>query len=217
MNAVSREDVDVRAVGVDYFFPEDYLLNILRRATANKQDLLIELEGVGEIILLSSRGEYFGFATDMERFCTAPVDSYVITVLGAEHLRMPGVESIGRNIDELIWLAAFHASGGRLMQGCFRDDVVELESWPNFTRLPHTPSSMRIAALFSRHPTSVYFASRLLKLDPQEMYRFYSAARAAGYARPINRVSVEPQAEPQPWAHRNRNLFASLLKKIAGL
>ncbi len=214
MNAVTREETDARTVGVDYFSPEEYLFNILRRATASKQDLLIELDGIGEIILMSSRGEYFGFATDMAEFCTVPTDRFIITELGPNHLRMPGQDTIGRNIDELMWQAAFHASNGRLMEGCYRDDVVELKYWPNLSRLPHTPNTMRIAALLSRHPTSAYFASRLLKLSQAEMYQFYSAARAAGLALPINRsVSEELKIEP----HRNQSLLSSLLKKIAGL
>ena len=213
MNAVSREEVDARTVGVDYFSPENYLINILRRATANKQDMLIELDGVGEVILLSNRGEYFGFATDMAEFCTAPVDRYELTLLGAGHRRMPGEGAIGRNIDELMWKTAFYASNGRLMEGCYRDDVVELTYWPNLTRVPVTPNTPRIAALLNRHPTSVTLAARLLKVDMAEMYQFYSAARCAGLARAVNRTPEEPKLEP----HRNQSLLSALLAKVARL
>jgi hypothetical protein len=213
MNAVTKEELDARTAGVDYFNPEDYLINILRRATANEQDLLVELDGVGEIILLSSRGEYFGFATDMATFCTVPTEQYRITILGPDHLRMPTEKSVGRNIDELMWQAAFHASGGRLMEGCFRDDVVELSYWPNLTRLPLTENTPRIVALLNRHPTSVTFAARLLKVEMEEMYQFYSAARCAGLARAINRTPEEPKLEP----HRNQTLLSALLAKVARL
>lgn len=213
MNAVTREEMDARTAGVEYFSPEEYLINILRRGTANQQDLLIELEGVGEIVLLSSRGEYFGFATDMAEFCTAPIDRYVITIMGPNHQRMPSKESIGRNIDELMWQTAFYASKGRLMEGCYRDDVVELTYWPNLTRLPLTPNTARIAALLNRHPTSVTLASRLLKVDMSEMFQFYSAARCAGLARALNRTPEEPKLEP----HRNQSLLSALLAKVAKL
>jgi hypothetical protein len=213
MNAVTEAELDARTAGVEYFSPEDCLINTLRRATAYKQDLLIELDGVGEVILLSNRGEYFGFATDMEEFCTAPVDSYSITIMEAGHKRMPSQDSIGRNIDELMWMAAFHASQGRLMEGCYRDDVVELTYWPNLTRLPVTENTPRIAALLNRHPTSVTLASRLLKVDMAEMYRFYSAARCAGLARAVNRTPEEPKLEP----HRNQSLLSALLAKVAKL
>lgn len=213
MNVVTRDELDARTAGVDYFDPQDYLINILRRATANQQDLLIELDGIGEIILLSSRGEYFGFATDMAAFCTAPVERYTLTILTPNHLRLPSRQAIGRNIDELMWQAAFYASNGRLMEGCFRDDVVELAYWPNLTRVPLTENTPRISALLNRHPTSVTFAARLLKLEMPEMYQFYSAARCAGLARAVNRKPEEPRLEP----HRNQTLLSALLAKVARL
>lgn len=213
MNAVTKFEDDVRTAGVDYFNPDDYLLTTLRRATSNQQDVLLEVEGKGTLLMLSTRGEYFPSMTDMASFLTSSPDQCKLTILPKGDERIPSEDIIGRNIDELMWKAAFYASEGRMMRGCYRDDVVELEYWPNLSRLPHTPQSMRIAALLSRHPTSIYFAMRLLKVSPAEMYQFYSAARAAGLARPINRKAEEPKLEP----HRNQTLLSSLLGKIARL
>lgn len=213
MNVATKMENDVRTAGVDYFNPDDYLLSTLRRAAANNQDLLLEVAGLGEVLMLSSRCEYFAFVTDMAAFLTTPPNEVKLTILDAADPRIASTDMIGRNLDELMWQAAFHASQGRLMRGCYRDDVVELEYWPNLSRLPQTPQSMRIAALLTRHPTSIYFAMRLLKVTPEEMYQFYSAARAAGLARPINRKPEEPKLEP----HRNQGLLSSLLSKIARL
>ncbi len=213
MNAVTQQQNDARTVGVDYFNPDDYLINTLRRAAANQQDIHIEVEGLGELLMLSGRGEYFATVSDMAAFVTAAPGRTELTILAAGDHRIPEVTQVGRNLDELMWLAAHFASQGRLMPGCYRDDVVELEFWPNLSRLPHGPNAMRIAALLSSHPTSIFFASRLLKVEPAELYEFYSAARAAGLARAINRKPEEPELEP----HRNQSLLSSLMKKIAGL
>lgn len=213
MNAVTKVEADVRTAGVDYFNPDDYMLHTLRRATANGQDIYIEVDGIGELLVLTERGEYFAYVTDMGAFFSTHPERCKLTILAAGDERIPEASIVGRNIDELMWEAAFHASQGRLMQGCYRDDVVELSSWPNLTRLSHTPQAMRIAALLSRHPTSIYFAMRLLKVTPEEMYQFYSAARSAGYARPINRTPEEPKLEP----HRNQNLLSALLSRITRL
>lgn len=213
MNAVVEAKNDARTAGIDYFNPDDYLITTLRRAMANQQDIHLEVKGLGELLMLSSRGEYFAYIADMAAFITAPLALTRLTILAAGDHRIPAATQVGRNIDELMWQAAFYASQGRLIEGCYRDDVVELEFWPNLSRLPHTPNSMRIAALLSRHPTSIFFASRLLKVEPAEMYQFYSAARIAGFARAINRTPEEPKLEP----HRNQSLLSSLLKKIAGL
>jgi hypothetical protein len=91
--------------------------------------------------------------------------------------------------------------------------MVELIYWPNLSRLPHTAAAPRIAALLSRHSTTIAFAARLLKVAPEELYQFYSAAYCSGIARPVNRVPAEPVLEP----HRHQTLLAGLWKKLSGL
>lgn len=209
MTVLSTLEQDARTAGVPYFDPDDYLINVIRRATANGQDLHVSADGVGELLIASSRGEYFANASDMAALCRLPVTRLRINV---EHRgTMP--TAVGRNIDELMWTAAFHASDGRLMLGCYRDDVVELRHWPNFTRIPQTPHSLRIAALLVDHPTSITLAARLLKVEREELYQFYSAARCAGLARAVNRKAEEPKLAP----HRHQTLLAALLNKIAGI
>ncbi len=211
MNAVTPFEYDARTFGVDYFNPDDYLIAPLRRAAANGQDLHIRVAGQGELLLQGSRGEYFAEVDDMAAFLTISPELAEVKVYAAGNgITSP---STGRNIDELMWQVAFYASGGRLMHGCYRDDVVELEQWPNLSRLPHTPNTMRIAALLARRPTSISLAARLLKIEPAEIYQFYSAARTAGIAKPVNRPTEEPKLEP----HRQQTLLSSLLKKIASL
>ena len=194
-----------------YFSPDDCLLTTLQRATANHQDIRVTAGPAGILTLLSSRGEYFTDSPDLaELLCLHP-DNCRVRILRAGDPQIPPSTLIGRNIDELLWQAAFHASAGRLMQGCNQDDVIQLDYWPNLTRLPHTPNSFRILALLSKHPTSVFFAARLLKVPASEVFQVYSAAKAAGLSRTINRKVEEPRLEP----HRNQSLLSSLLKKIA--
>ncbi|MBB3062411.1 DNA-binding response OmpR family regulator [Microbulbifer rhizosphaerae] len=111
---------------------------------------------------------------------------------------------------ELIWNVAFYLTSGRLMEGHHLHDVVQLVSWPNLTRLPVTPNTFRILSLFSRRPTSVYFAARLLKVSQEEMNRVYSASIAAGHIKAINRPAEKPEISP----HRSRTLLSSFLKKL---
>jgi hypothetical protein len=209
MSALSTLEQDARTAGVPYFDPDDYLINAIRRATAHGQDLRVSADGFGELVVASGRGEYFTSIGDMAAFCRLPVNRLRVSV----DSRGAAPSGTGRNIDELMWSAAFHASDGRLMLGCYRDDVVELRHWPNFTRLPHTPNSLRIAALLVQHPTSVTLAARLLKIEREELYQFYSAARCAGLARAVNRKPEEPTLAP----HRHQTLLAALLNKIAGI
>jgi len=204
---------DARTAGVAYFDPDKYSINLIRRAVTNKQDIVLTAAGIGDILILSTRGEYFSQVSDMERFCTTPAAQLQVRVLTPNDPGLPSSDQHGRNIDELMWQAAFYASAGRLLTGWYRDDVVELSQWPNLTRLPLTPNSMRIAAFFSRYPTSITLARSLLKIEREELYQFYSAARCAGIARAVNRKPAEPRLEP----HRNHTLLSALLSKIARL
>lgn len=193
----------------DVFSPDDYLINIIKRAVKNNQNIHISIPSLGNIIVRSSSGEYIDNTEDLARFCVYPACDYKVNILSDKDA---GVDPsrIGRNIDELMWIAAFYISDGRLMDGCYRDDVVELMHWPNLTRIPSTPNSMRLASLLSHHPTSITLAYRFLRINREEAYQFYSAARCAGLARAINRVPEEPPLKP----HRNQALLSLLLNKI---
>ena len=194
----------------DLFSPDDYLITVVKRAVSNSQNIHVDGGELGEITILSSEGEYFCNQNDLEGLCKAGPGSLKVKILDKAS-RNSNTNYIGRNIDELMWNAGFYASDGRLMEGCYRDDVVEIMFWPNFTRIPFTPNSMRLASLLSSHPTSMALAHRFLRIDKEEAYQFYTAARCAGLARAVNRAPEEPPLKP----HRNQALLGLLLNKIA--
>jgi len=201
---------DQNVLGEDVFSADYYLVNIIKRAVKNSQNIHVSITGSGSITLLSSIGVYFNNTDDIVSFCMTPASEFKVSVLNKIDANLETDNSC-RNIDELMWIAGFYASNGRLMEGCFRDDVVELMHWPNFTRLPSTENSMRLASLLSSCPTSITLAYRFLKIDKAEAYQFYTAARCAGLARAVNRTPEEPRLKP----HRNQALLGLLLNKIA--
>lgn len=198
--------------GDDVFLPDDFVINTIKRAIKNSQNIKIDAGDLGELIVLSSQGEYFCDPDNLQKLCVANAKQFKVSVI-EDSFRSEGTNYIGRNIDELMWAAGFYASNGRLMDGCYRDDVVEVMFWPNFTRIPSTPNAMRLAALLSSYPTSIALAHRFLRIEKEEAYQFYSAARCAGLARPVNRTPEEPPLKP----HRNQALLGLLLNKIAGI
>ena len=203
---------DSRTAGVAYFDPEDYVINHIRRAVNNKQDVVIDAGPAGRIHVWGTRGQYASDVKEFEEFSTRHSGEFKVTPLRAGDAAAPTGKG-ARDNGELLWCTAFHASAGRLMEGCYRDDVVELVRWPNLSRLPSTPSTIRMTAFFSRYPTSIILARSLLKVEREELYQFYSAARCAGFARAVNRKAEEPQLEP----HRNHTLLSALFGKIIGL
>ncbi len=194
----------------DFFNPDLYLITTFRRAISNGQDICVAAHGLGSLILLGSRGEYFSDSPDLQELIQLSPKKCRVSVLSQDDSNLYA-ERAGRSVHELMWQTAYRVSEGRLMEGCHWNDVVQLEYWPNLTRLPLTPNTFRILALFYQHPTSVFLASRLLKIPTAEMYQVYSAARAAGVARAVNRHVEEPRLEP----HRNQTLLSSLFRKLA--
>lgn len=205
--------------GTTAFAPADHLLGIVQRVVASRDDTRIVLPGKGEIAILPERREFYANVSNMAEFCTAPSAQFQVTALGEAAL--PST-SARRNIQELLWNAAFHASQGRLVEGRSKYDVVQFRHWPNLTRLPVTPNAARICALLTRHPTTIMLIHRMLCIDKEEAYQIYSAAYCAGMANSISRMPESadlevPAAEAQPEPSQHRGIFRSLFAKISGL
>ena len=121
----------------------------------------------------------------------------------------------GRPLDELLWTLAhtgYSEATCCLQQGARRDDVIQLQRWPNLTRVAHSANTHRLAALFSARPTSVVLAARVLELDEVEVLQFYTAALQAGLVRRLNR----PLATPDIRRHRHQDLLGAMMRHLRG-
>ena len=202
------------------FSAREYFLGIAREIMASRENAHIALPGKGEVYLFPRSEEYHANIPDMEDFCLTPASRFKVTVLGdARGEVAPGA---GRHVSDLLWQAAFHASGGGLIEGCSKYDVVQFLRWPNLTRLPKTPNTMRICALLTRYPMTIMLVHRKLGIDKKELYQTYSAAYCAGLTNIVGRAGqdaahdkvAETVAEEPAQQH---NLFHSLFAKIKGL
>jgi len=195
------------------FSPDDYVINIIRRAVSNSQNILIDNPNHGRVIVLGNTGEYYTDLENLQSFCQLPSNSFKVTVLNEEKIDRYKT-SIGRNIDELLWMSGFYASEGRLIEGGKWDDVLELCHWPNFTRIPMSINFLRITSLLSRSATSIEHVIVTLKIPRNEVYQFYCAAHCSGVIQVNNGTNLsKPILKP----HRNNALLSVLLKKIANL
>lgn len=206
---------------IERFRAEDYLVGVIRRAIGEHLDVAVALPGSVGLHIFASRGEYCDDSPNLEALCRTRADRLEMRSVRSDSQATS--RTPGRPLAELLWTAGFHASDGRLLEGCFHYDVVRLPHWPNLTRVPITPNTMRICAMLTRHPTSIMVAHRLLKIDATELYRFYSAATCAGLVDVLNRkaehVSAKDSAlEPiEPTApHRSQRLFSLLFAKLVG-
>ncbi len=200
---------------VETFSPDDYLAGVLRRVVERQQDVIVTLDGIGEIAIRPARGEFYDDdAPNVSAFCAAPAHRYrVRPMTNEERTRRSGQRS-SHNIDELMWTAGFFASRGRPIEGTLFDfDVVRIRHWPNLSRLPQTPNTMRIVALLTRYPTSLAVTQRLLKIEKSEVFWVYSAARCAGLVQVVNAGADAPAIG----VHRHQSLLGKLLGRIIQL
>jgi hypothetical protein len=201
------------------FSAQGYFLGIAQRILASGRSTRVVLPGRGEVLLFPRRNEYCANVADMADFCLAPAAQFEVTVLD-EAAEMAQLDP-GRHIGDLMWQAAFHASRGNMIEDCSKLDVVEFRRWPNLTRLPKTPNTMRICALLTRHPMTIMLVRRKLGIERRELYQIYSAAYCAGLVNIISRTSpaaandavVDAPAEA-PVQERSmlRSLFAKIMR-----
>lgn len=202
------------------FAPANHLLGLVQDVVASGNDTRIVLPGRGEITILPRRNEYRADVTDMAEFCRVAAGHFEVTTVNQAVITEAPVPA--RSIRDLLWLAAFHASQGLLVEGCSKYDVVQFRHWPNLTRLPATPNAARICALLTRHPTTIMLVHHILDIEKSEVHQIYSAAYSAGMA---HRISSNPvsgsidafAAEARPEPVPERGLFRSLFAKLSGL
>ncbi len=218
VNAVSTvpEPIQDGSPASETFDPSDGLIGILWRAIAHNEDILVTLESGAGIVLVPSRGEYVGYASDMRVFCEAEVEQYTVKCLDANYRKQfERSKTLQRCMFELLWQAGFFSSRGRLIAGCGRYDVVQLTRWPNLTRLPATPSAMSIAALLSRYPTHISIARRLTGVSAEEINQFCSAAFAARSLKVLSRTEAIEEPDLKP--HSNSSIFGRVLDRLRSL
>ncbi len=213
-----------------YFSPTDYFLGFARRIAKSRGNMRIDWPGRGHVVILPERREYYANVPDMAEFCQAPASEFELSLLKKdEEARLAALGPAGA-IDDLLWQAAFHASQGRLVESRTNgeavrlSDIIRFRRWPNLTRLPKTPNTMRICALLTRHPSSILLVHRMLGIAPEEVYQVYSAACSSGIVNVLSnhlgQSDIEANildGEAPLGAMHEHGLLRSLLSKISAL
>lgn len=214
-------------IGADVtgFVASNRLLGLVKGAVENRVPFRIQSERNGSIIVIPEMDAFIADRESLSALCHLPRQAFSISPVGSAEVSSI-VNGAARPLSELYWHAAYWACDGRLPEGRFRHDVIQLVRWPNLTRLPYDENFMRICALLSRHPSSVMLATRILKISDAEMNRFYCAAYHAGMVKVKNLrdpslgpvSEMPPPSEPPPIASpKNASLLGKLFKRLVGL
>jgi hypothetical protein len=200
---------------MEKFDPQEYLLGILQKAVARKKDISVSHNDYGELVVFTENGEYHANISDLQSFCRVSSSELKVKELSPkESNAITQEKGIGRNIDELLWQAGCYASQGRLMNGLSLTDVVHMKHWPNLTRLPNNFNTFQITAMLTKHPTTIMFAHRVLKVPEREVCEFYSAAYCAGLAEMLNTPPVELSEVAES---KEGTLLSRIIGRIANL
>lgn len=205
------------------FSPQDYPLGVFQRAISENKNIRVALKGAGEVWLWPGSGVY-RTQIDTSQFWQAKAGQTETKLISDEPRALDN--SPLRPVSELLWHAAFHASQGRLIEGCEKFDVVKFSRWPNLTRLPTTANTARICALLVAHPTTLTLVRAQLKIEVGELCQTYSAAFAAGITDVLKHRTSEPAvatvangpSEPDPSRLKTGLGILGLLRaKLSGI
>ncbi len=120
------------------------------------------------------------------------------------------------DIDHFLWKLAVWTSKGRYPEVIDINRPVYLMQWPNFTRLLVTPHAMRIAALLVKGPRTAMNIASALKIKPQYVFIFISAANVLGLVGQAKRQVDVLLAPPEVKASKSKGLLSRILGRLRG-
>ncbi len=118
------------------------------------------------------------------------------------------------NYNEFVWKVAIWTSKGRYPNSIDIHRPVFLKQWPNFTRLLITPHAVQIAALLAAEPRTLLDVIETLKIKPEYVFVFISAAHATGIIGQSQRISDELIAPAEIEQPKTKNLLGRILGKL---
>jgi hypothetical protein len=120
------------------------------------------------------------------------------------------------DMDAFIWKLAIWTSKGRYPQAIDVNRPIYIKHWPNFTRSLITPHALRITALLMSGPRTMLNISEVLRVKPQYVFVFVSAAYALGLVGQAERRSDELFVPPPvvPAKKESKGLLSKILGKL---
>jgi len=116
--------------------------------------------------------------------------------------------------DAFIWRLAVWTSKGRYPEAINIDRPVYLKHWPNFTRLVVTPHALQITALLINGPRTLINIADSLKIKPQYVFVFISAAYAVGIVGQARRKADELIVPPEVKKPASKGLLSKILSRL---
>jgi len=120
-------------------------------------------------------------------------------------------DGLTQSIEQFFWKLSLRTSRGKVPFGTELDVPILLNQWPNFTRTTVTPHALRIAALWTKQPTSLLKTAEILDISLSFVFAFYSSAlplNLLSHLKDDFKIGDEKESMKK---HTYRKLFRSLL------
>ncbi len=142
-------------------------------------------------LLLSDGTLWIEADRQLQRFrASQPLSAVPLSLSGWSEARAaPGALTHEGALTELLWRAG--VADARVDPGFYR-----LRRWPDFGRLPHRPSFVKLAAYFARHGSSPWAAAKAVLVPQPDVDAFLGGCVMAGFATRLDQPPA--QAEPRP-------------------
>jgi len=179
--------------------PKNYYQGYVQSAAkiAFDKSIAVKLSSAWKpLILLPSSREILLDADDkqLRAFASVNVKSIPISTTKIMTITPANIaeEAISTNLEKFqdlnsfLWKLACWTSKGRYIAVLDLERPIYLKQWPNFTRLVITPHAMRVASLLVAKPRTIPDIIQVLKIKPQYVFIFVSAAYTIGILEQIN-------------------------------
>jgi hypothetical protein len=184
------------------FNPSVHFLGLLKKALGDGIARRCAVSDGPQIVIAPQQMAYYSASAttlDLQKLCLAePFDLHIAPLpnwdpnAGGESIQVgrmfmrtrgEGAASTGltaKPLAELLWLATFCVSNGRLLQGCRADDPVRLKRLPDFSLLPHRDIHLRLAQFMSESSADLLAVSQQTGIPLPEVYDFHNACAMLG-------------------------------------
>jgi len=204
----------------DYF--QGYVQSALKVAEAKNQVMRLN-SGWKPLIIIPHNHEIWLDADDklLRAFASLPMNKIsglkmTLTRVGSNLKSIQeDLEKI-HNQDVFLWKLAVWTSKGRYPSALDINRAVFLKNWPNFTRLVVTPHALRISALLIGGSRTLPDIIDVLKIKPQYVFVFISAAYALGLVGQAERKADEMFQAPAIKKSEQQGLLSRILGKLRG-
>lgn len=203
-----------------FFNEEKTLLASLKKAiqTAKEKHCVVYIKGLpvqfavlpgAEKIVVELENRHLRHLCAMPMQVMPQLQSLHVTPLECEGL-FPAHHQNMRSTEQVLWQMALWTARGRLPASINPAEKMQLEYWPNFTRLQITPHALHIAALWTRYSLSPLDIAGILQIPQRYVFALASAAHTTGL---LQQNAQGESLMKMDWKKPNK-LFSTILRSL---